>query len=154
MGRQRPVSVSRALWAQGTLVLVCAMAVLATFLLDDELVRLWTERAGRGGVDNPPSFGPVALVAFVVYALLAWVLSALFRDGNNWARLSLAALALFTLLLMVVVFRHDPPFVFQLLAALVVLVDLALLVFLFHPETSAYLRGAEAAQEQDEAPEA
>ena len=58
------------------------------------------------------------------------------------------------LLLMLVVFRHDPPFVFQLLAALVVLVDLALLVFLFHPETSAYLRGAEAAQEQDEAPEA
>ena len=151
MGRQRPVSVSRALWAQGVLVLVCAVAAVATFTLGDELVVTWTERAG---VSKPPAFAPVALVAFVVYALLAWVLSALFRDGNNWARLSLGALAVFTLLLMLVVFRHDPPFVFQLLAALVVLVDLALLVFLFHPETSAYLRGAEAAQEQDEAPEA
>jgi len=148
MGRQRPSSVIRALYAQGTLVLVCAVATVATFVLGDELVQTWTARAG---VSKPPSFAPVALVAFVVYALLAWVLSALFRDGNNWARLSLGALAVFTLLLMVVVFKHDPPFVFQLLAGLALLVDLALLVFLFHPETSAYLRGAEVAEEYDEA---
>jgi len=147
MGRQRPSSVTRALYAQGTLVLVCAVATLATFVLGDELVQTWTERAG---VSKPPSFGPVALVAFVVYALLAWVLSALFRDGNNWARLSLGALGGFTLLLMVVVFSHQPPFVFQLLAGLALLVDLALLVFLFHPDTSAYLRGAEVAEEYDE----
>ena len=148
MGRQRPVSVSRALWAQGVLVLVCAVAAIATFALGDELVQTWTERAG---VSKPPAFGPVALVAFVVYALLAWVLCALFRDGNNWARLSLGALAVFTLLLMLVVFRHDPPFVFQLLSVLAVLVDLVLLVFLFHPETSAFLRGAEVSEEYDEA---
>lgn len=148
MGRQRPVSVSRALWAQGVLVLVCAVATVATFTLGDELVRTWTARAG---VSKPPSFAPVALVAFIVYALLAWVLSALFRDGNNWARLSLGALAVFTALLMVVVFRHDPPFVFQVLAALALLVDLVLLVFLFHPETAAFLRGAEVAEEYDEA---
>ena len=148
MGRQRPSSVTRALYAQGALVLVCAVATVATFALGDELVQTWTERAG---VSKPPSFAPVALVAFVVYALLAWVLSALFRDGNNWARLSLGALAVFTLLLMVVVFRHDPPLVFQLVAAVALLVDLALLVFLFHPETSAYLRGAEVAEEYDEA---
>lgn len=147
MGRQRPSSVTRALYAQGALVLVCAVATLATFVLGDELVRTWTERAG---VSKPPSFAPVALVAFVVYALLAWVLSALFRDGNNWARLSLGALGVFTLLLMVVVFGHAPPFVFQLLAGLALLVDLALLVFLFHPDTSAYVRGAEVAEEYDE----
>ena len=148
MGRQRPDSVTRALYSQATLVLVCAVAAFATFLLGDELVQTWTERAG---VSKPPSFAPVAIVAFVVYALLAWVLSALFRDGNNWARLSLAGLAVFTLLLMVVVFRHDPPFVFQLLAALALLVDLVLLVFLFHPDTNAYLQGAEVAEEYDEA---
>jgi hypothetical protein len=148
MGRQRPVSVSRALWAQGALVLVCAVAMVATFLLGDELVQTWTERAG---VSKPPSFGPVALVAFVVYALLAWVLSVLFRDGNNWARLSLAALGVFTLLLMVVVLSHEPPFVFQLLAALAMLVDLALLVLLFQRDTSAYVRGSEVAEEYDEA---
>jgi cell division protein FtsW (lipid II flippase) len=148
MGRQRPRSVTRALYAQATLVLVCAVATVATFVLGDELVQTWTERVG---LSKPPSFAPVALVAFVVYALLAWVLSALFRDGNNWARLCLGALGAFTALLMVVVFRHDLPSVFQLLAGLVLLVDLALLVFLFHPETNAYLRGAEVAEEYDEA---
>jgi len=136
------------LYAQATLVLVFAVAAVATFALGDELVQTWTARAG---VSKPPSFAPVALVAFVVYALLAWVLSALFRDGTNWARLSLGALGVFTLLLMVVVFSHQPPFVFQLLAGLALVVDLALLVFLFHPETSAYLRGAEVAEEYDEA---
>ena len=150
MGRQRPVSVTRALYAQAILVLVCAVAAVATFVLGDELVQTWTERAG---VAKPPSFAPVAIVAFVVYALLAWVLSALFRDGNNWARLSLGALGAFTLLLMVVVFTHDPPFVFQLLAALALLIDLALLVFLFHPETNLYVRGADLSEEYDEAQE-
>ena len=53
MGRQRPDSVTRALYAQATLVLVCAVAAAATFVLGDELVQTWTARAG---VAKPPSF--------------------------------------------------------------------------------------------------
>lgn len=147
MGRQRPKSVSRATLLQVAMAAVLGLIVLATWAFDDALVRTWVEREATA---KPPAFVPVAVVALVVYSLLVWVLTLLFRDGNNWARLSLTGVAAFVLVAMAVLFRHRPPAVFPVLGVVGVLVDLALVSQLWHRETGRFLRGVEQAEEIDE----
>jgi hypothetical protein len=163
MGRQRPKSVAQATWVQWAVVLVAAVTVALTAILRDDLVLAWARnnqaaqvvlaegglKALRDSSITTPSFVPVAIVAFVVFALLAWVLLALFRSGHQWARLSLCALAVFSVLAFVVIYRQSPPLPFTLLGVVAVLLDLALLFFLWHPDTNAFIRGAEIAAERE-----
>jgi hypothetical protein len=165
MGRQRPRSVTRATWTQWALIVVSGLTVLLTALRRDELVLAWARNnqsarvvVAQGGLKalressiTPPAFVPVAIVAFVVFALLAWVLLALFRSGHNWARISLCALAGFSLLSFVSIYRQDPPPSFTVLGAIAIVLDLVMVVLLWAPDTNAFIRGAEVAAEREPA---
>lgn len=152
---ERPVSVTRATQVLTALVLVSGVtAVLAVFLRDD-LIRSWAEghRTAReivrqGGVEaleqstiNPPAFVPVAVVLFVVFAALAWVLIIFIRAGHEWARLTLAG----SLVLMAIAtgggMRTSPPTIFVVMAWLSIALEAVLLYFLAHRDTTAYIRG-------------
>ncbi len=132
---------------QWALVLVGALATLATVLLRDDLLGRWA--ASRGGMDAVersgiaiPAFVPVAVVSFIVYASLGWVLAALFREGHRWARWSLLALAASLLFAAYVVYLADPPAAFAALGVVAVLLDLALCWFLLQPDSGEWVRGA------------
>jgi hypothetical protein len=140
MGRQRPASVTNAIRAQLALVGVGGLTTLVTVLQREDLVRSWSSRH-PAGID-PPSFVPVAVVLFITFALLAAVLVVFFRGGHGSARLSLTVLAVFFLLAMFAVFRLDPPVLFVVLAMVSALLDLVVLYFLWHRDTSEFLRGA------------
>ena len=77
------------------------------------------------------------------------VLLAFFRAGHPSARLSLTGLAVFFLFAMVVLVRQDPPGLFAVVAVVAALIDLVVGYFLWHPDTSEFLRGAELADELD-----
>ena len=163
MGRQRPKSVTQATWTQWAVVLLAGVAVVLTAVLRDDLELAWARNnqaaqviLAEGGLKalressiTPPAFVPVAIVAFAVFALLAWVLLALFRNGHQWARLSLCALAAFSILAFVVIYRQSPPLSFTVVGVLAVVLDLALLFFLWHPDTNDFIRGATIAAERD-----
>lgn len=140
MGRQRPASVTSAIRTQVALIGVGAVTTLLTVVQEDELVRIWLSRHPTG--IEPPVFVPVAVVLFFTFALLAAVLVVFFRGGHGSARVALTVLAGFILLAMIAVLRLDPPVLFVALAVLSALLDLVLVFFLWHKDTSEFLRGA------------
>ena len=84
-------------------------------LLRDDLVagvgdspRVASTRCGRASSTRRRS-SPVAVVAFIVFALLVWVLGSLFGKGHGWARYALTATAVSFVFAMLVIYRADPP---------------------------------------------
>jgi hypothetical protein len=140
MGRQRPGAVTSAIRAQLALIGVGGLTTLLTVVQRDELVQAWTNRHPTGIA--PPAFVPVAVVLFITFALLAAVLVVFFRGGHGSARVALTVLAGLLLLAMIAVLRLDPPVLFIVLAVVSALLDLVLVYFLWHKDTSEFLRGA------------
>lgn len=156
MGRQLPTSVRNATWVALGLVAMSGLTAVLTVVLRDDLVRSWANRhetakvlladGGMAALERssitPPAFVPVAIVSFFVFAALAGVLLVLFREGFGWARVALTGMAAFAMLTTIIGFRQHPPSLFLVLSAVTLVLDAGLLFFLWHRETSAFLRGA------------
>ncbi len=157
MGRQWPASMVYAQRALGALVGLMGLGTVLTVLLEDDLIRAWAERnpgareiIESGGIDalrassiSIPAFVPVVVVMFIVMLGLLGVLRVFFREGYEWARLSLAAVSLLIGLgAGLIAFREDPPAVFVVLCVVTILVDVAFLALLAHPDTTEFVRGA------------
>jgi predicted membrane channel-forming protein YqfA (hemolysin III family) len=84
----------------------------------------------------------VAIVLFIVFAALAGVLVMFVRDAHSWARISLSVLVAFMAVATLAGLRTDPPVLFLVLALASAVLDAALLFFLWHRDTSTYIRGA------------
>jgi hypothetical protein len=167
---RQPASLSRVVLAHAALTVLGLVTVVLTWVLRDDLVRSWAEGRSAslrevlrtGGVDalaasgvDPPAFVPVAVVLFVVLVMLVWVLVAFVRLGFGWARLVLTGLLAFTAIATVAGIRTTPPTVFVLLAAVSLVVSVAAVAFLWHPDTTAYLRAATGSGEApDQRPDA
>ncbi len=154
MGRQRPSSVTNAVRLQAVLVAVSAVGTGLVAVMRDDLVRTWAD--SHGGLDAvrqsqipPPAFVPVAVVTFVVYALLVWVLAALFGKGQRWARLGLALTAAAAIFTMLVIWRAGPPFPLLAAGAVVAVLNAVLIWLLGSRETGEFIRGAELAEERE-----
>ena len=143
MTRQQPRSVSGATWFLAGLVALSGLTALLTVVYRDDLVRSWEHgHPDVSGALQPPAFVPVAIVLFVVFALLAAVLVSFLRSGHAWARLALSGLAIFMAVTTLAGLRSDPPALFLVLPAAWVALDVALLVCLWLPPTTAYLNGS------------
>ena len=141
MSRQQPGSVTRATWVLLGLVALNGLTAVLTFVMRDDLVRSWASGRVDTGTVQPPEFVPVAIVLFFVFAAIAGVLVAFLRGGHNWARLSLTGLVAFMGLATLAGLRTNPPALFLVLSIVSVVLDLALLFFLWHRDTNAYIRG-------------
>jgi hypothetical protein len=152
---ERPESVTRATQALTALVTLSGVTALLTAFLRDDLVLSWAEghRTARaivrdGGLDaleqssiTPPAFVPVAIVLFVVFAALAWVLVVFIRAGHEWARLTLAGCVVLMAIATGGGMRTSPPTVFLVLSWMSIVLEAVLLYFLAHRDTTAYIRG-------------
>jgi hypothetical protein len=157
MGRQWPGSVVNAMRCLGALAALMGLGTLLTIVFQDDLIEAWAEgNPGAreilrdGGVEalkassiSLPAFVPVVVVMFVVLLCLMSVLRVLFREGYEWARLTLAGMGLLIgLAAGLIAFRESPPAIFVVLCVLTILVDLAFLALLAHPDTTAFVRGS------------
>ena len=157
MGRQWPGSVVNAMRCLGALTVLMAVGTLLTILLQDDLIEAWAEGnpgareiLREGGVEavkassiSLPAFVPVVVVMFVVVLGLLAVLWVFFREGYEWARMSLACMGLLIgLAAGLIAFRESPPAVFVVLCVVTILVDLVFLALLAHPDTTEFVRGA------------
>ena len=154
MGRQRPSAVANAIRAQWALIVASAVLALLTVVMREDLLRDWAE--SRGGLEFVqesqlalPSFAPVAVVSFVVYAALAWVLVVMFRHGHAWARWSLLALAASFLFAALVIARASPPVPFLVVGAVGAVVDVALMWFLVQRSCGEWIRGSVLAEDRE-----
>lgn len=149
-----PRSVTTAISLVWGTVAISGVTAVLTWLLRDDLVRAWArdnpdamEQLRAGGIealDNSsitvPSFIPLAVTSFAIIAAMALVLSAFLRGGHNWARWCLVALAAFAMFTTFVSVNRGLPLVFVLLAVLSLVLQVALLWFLFHADTRRYVR--------------
>lgn len=87
-----------------------------------------------------PKFVPLALVSFVVFAVLLGVLTAFLMDGHGWSRLVLTATSLFGVLVSSLGLNHDLPAAFVVVSAIFLLLCLALVFFLWRKDAGDYLR--------------
>lgn len=149
----RPRSVTHVVRVLLALVVITGLAAVLVWVRQDEVVRTWAEGnvAARkllleGGLEavraSPivPSFVPLAIVFFVVFALLVGVLVAFFVEGHEWARLSLAATAVFGILAATVVVRLGLPALFAVVSVVAILLCLVLLLLLWRPDTNRWFR--------------
>ena len=148
MTRQQPRSMRQVGQALLALLGLGALVAVLTVVLRDDLIDSWAAGSQvrieglAASTISPPAFVPVALTLFVVLALLLGVLYLFVREGHPWARLALSALMVVLTLSTVAGLRTGPPTVFVVLSLVSLLLDVAVLVLLWHRDTSAYLRGA------------
>jgi hypothetical protein len=157
MGRQWPGSVVNAMRCLVALVVLMGIGTVLTYVLRDDLVQAWAEGnpgareiLREGGMEalqasslSVPAFVPVVVVMYIVLLGLVGVLQVFFREGYEWARLSLAGVGLLVgLAAGLIAVREGPPAVFVVVCVVSLVVDAVFLVMLFHPDTTAFVRGA------------
>ena len=154
MARDVPGSVANAVRVLGLIVATSGVITLLIWLMLDDVVLSWAEGnpsaqelLDQGGIDQlrespiVPGFLPLAIVAFVGFALLAMVLGSFFKGGHAWTRPVLTATAGVGVLVGAVCLDNHLPVIFTVLSALVILEGLVLSYFLWKRETTAYVRG-------------
>lgn len=151
---EKPASVQMATRLMWVVIGLSGVTALVTILLRDDLVRSWAEGnrtaalvLEEGGLEalerssiSVPAFVPLALVSFGVLAMLGWVLVAFFRAGHGWARWALVLLAVFAAFVAALAFTRNPPLPFVVLSVVSLGVCGALLYYLLHRDTGAFLR--------------
>ena len=142
MSPQRPASVTGAIWLLLGLVAWSGVTALLTAVFRDELVDAWAAGRADAGAVEPPAFVPVAVVLFVVFALLVLVLLVFLRDGHRWARGSLTAVEVLMAVATLAGLRTDPPALFLALSLVSLVLDVAAVIFLWHRDTTAYVSDA------------
>ena len=138
MSPQRPTAVTTSMWLVVGVLVLTGVSALLTLPFQDELLAAW--RAGRPDTSSveKPAFVPVALVMYVVVALLIGTLLMFFREGHNWARRIILALMLLIVVGMIAVLRTGPPNLFVVLCGLGILIPLTTVGFLMHKDTRAW----------------
>ncbi len=151
--REKPGSITNAVRSLLALVVVSGVAVLLTWLQNDEIILAWAqgnpsaqEILSAGGMtalrDSAivPKFVPLAVVSFIVFVVLVLVLGAFLVAGHGWSRLVLTGTSFFGLLVSVLGLNHNLPTAFFIVSALFLVLCLLLLFFLWRKDTSTYLR--------------
>jgi hypothetical protein len=139
MSQQRPRSVTWAIWLLVALVAITGLAALCTVVFKDQLIDSWAAGRADSGSVEPPAFVPVAVVMFIVIALIAVVLLQFFRNRYNWARVALTGLAAAMAVATLAGLRTDPPAIFWVASVIALALDVALVVCLWHKDTRAYV---------------
>ena len=137
---QHPTAVRRATQLLMVLLLAGLVVTVLVVVFRDDLEEAWSAGHPADSAIKPLEFVPVTIVLYVTVALLVLTLIPFFRSGANWARHSLAAMVLVIAVSTLAVIRTDPPTLFVVLSIASLALDAAILLFLWHPSTSRYVR--------------
>jgi hypothetical protein len=91
-----------------------------------------------------PQFFAVSAVLFITVASLVIVLTMFYAHGHHWARVCLTVLLVMIAIATGSGMRVDPPVTFLVLSWLAIGLVVALLVTMWHPNTSEHLRATQA----------
>jgi hypothetical protein len=141
----RPASVDRAVLLLWGLVLVGLVVTVLVIVFRHELAEAWSAGHPPDSAIKQPAFVPVVIVSYVVVGGLILTLVPFLRGGHNWARYSLTATVVFIGISTLAGMRTDPPALFVACAVVSLAYNAVLLFHLWHPDTTAYVRGPFAA---------
>ena len=150
---ERPASLNLALQLLAALVLLGAVTVVLIVVLHDELIRSWAEgnpavreiletrglEAVKEGSVQPPQFVRVAITLYVVLAGLVAVLGVFLKNGFEWARIGITVLLFFSAVAGIAGLRVGQPITFTVCLIIGIGLFAAMMVPLWHPNTTAYI---------------
>jgi len=127
---------------------VLALSALSTalsFVFLDDIIEAAGINPGDADADAARAGAMIgSVVGFLVFGGL-WVLLGVFlRKGANWARIVLTVLAALGLVFGVIGLLGEQPVLFLMLSLAQMALDVALLYFMWRPDSSAYLQGRRA----------
>ena len=146
MSQERPASVKAAVWLTMALVALSALTVVLTLVFKSELTDAWESGRSDAGSVEPPSIVPVAVVMLVVVALLAVVVMEFFRAAHGWARWALTATIVLMAIGTLATLKIGPPALFVVVSVLALVLQVAVVVAVWHRDTGAYMRAHDAAE--------
>jgi hypothetical protein len=117
------------------IVVLGAVVTLLIVVLRDQLIRSWAE--------GPPHKRRVRPTRGLVLVLTAFL-----RGGYNWARIALTLTLFFLAVGTIAGLRTGAPATFMVFSVISFPLEAAAVYFLWHKDTSAYLRGAWVAREE------
>ena len=147
MSQDRPASVKAVVWLTLALVALSAVTAALTIVFKSELADAWESGRPDAGSVEPPSIVPVAVVMLIVVALLAVVVMEFLRAGHGWARWALTVTVVMMALGTLATLKIGPPALFVALSVLALVLQVAIVVAVWHRDTGAYMRAVEAAEE-------
>ena len=137
---ERPGSVVAAIWSLGALIAVSGLSAVLTVVFEQDLIdSLVAPTCPTPARSSRRPSCPVAIVMFVVVAMLAFVLVAFFRAGFGWARVVLTAMVLLLAVGSVVIMQAGPPALFWILSAVSLVLEIVVVACLWHRDTGAFL---------------
>jgi hypothetical protein len=140
---KRPASVELATWLLWALVLAGLIVSALVVVYRNELAEVWSPGQTGDSTVQPLDFVPVILVLYGVIAVTTLTLIPLMRHGHNWARHSLAGIALGILLGGLAIVRTMPPALFRGCTIAAAVLSAVSLVFLWHPDSRRHCRDDE-----------
>lgn len=136
----RPTSVTRAVQLLWGLVGVGLLVTILVAVYWDQLVEAWSKGHPPDTTIQEPVFVPVVIVSYIVFAGLILTLVPFLTGGHNWARHTLAGTIVFIMISTLAGLRTGPPTVFVACAAVSLAYNAVLLFYLWHKQTSAFMR--------------
>lgn len=142
MSQEQPAAVA-AVWLTRAQLVLLLVASLLSVVFHEELTDAW--QAGRvdTGSVEPPSIVPVVVVMLAVIGSLLYVLLEFFRSRHGWARIAIAATLAMLAFGTLATLRSGPPALFVVTSIVSLVLDVAIVVALWHRDTTAYLRAAD-----------
>lgn len=141
---QRPLTVRVATWLLWLLIAGGLVVSILVVVFRSDLDAVWSPISAGDSTVQPTDFVPVILVLYVVIAVTMMVMITLFHGRHLWAQHGLAVIALGILLGALGMMRTESPMMVRLAAVAAGVVAAVAVVFLWHPETTRYIRGARA----------
>jgi len=147
MSQVRPASVKAAVWLTLALVALSAITAVLTIVFRSELTDAWESGRSDAGSVEPPSIVPVSVVMLIVVALLAVVVMEFFRAGHGWARWALTATIVLMGIGTLATLRIGPPVLFVVLSVIGLVLQVAVVVAVWHRDTGTYVRSIEVVED-------
>lgn len=148
---KRPATVDLACYLLWLLVAAGAVVCVLVFVFRDTIAETWAPEPEEGSALQPVDFEPVILVLYIVVALTTVTLIPLLRHGHNWARHTLAAIALGIFMVTAATVRTSPPAMVQASAIAGAVVAAVTVVFLWHPASRRFALSYQDPESQREA---
>ena len=147
-----PQSIRTAVNLVWALVGLSVLALVLTVVMRDQLIESWAQASGSygdmyddGGADAvsdyAPAFVPIAIISTIIFGGIMALLAIFLRRGAGWARIVLTVLAVLGVLGALTTFAQHRPALFLVLTVVQLALYVGLLVFLWHRDSSAYLKG-------------
>lgn len=134
-----PTSVTRATRLLLALMALGLVITVLVVVLGDELLDAWSAGHPPDSAIKPLVIVPVVVVMYVVVAGLVLVLLPFLRSAHNWARHSLAAIVVAIMIATLAGIRTDPPTLYVVCSVATLVLDAAILYYLFHRDTGRYV---------------